>query len=505
MCQKKDILMKIRTNAVHLYIIFLLGIFPFLMHDGYFDISKAKSDIFMAATAIITVVCLITTILLKEWRWLLRKCNWLIYVMAIIIGVTTLNAWHIPAALTGQYGRYQGAYVCWAYCLAALWIINFGTYKDIYLKLLIFTGCAVAFIGILNFYEVDVLGILEQVKEKQKHEYLSTIGHMNTFSAYLSILVPVTIVSAITEKNRPKKFCLYAVLFVLFGGMIVSTCDSVYITLGVLFLALPFWCLSDYDKRISMAEVLIVFSVSLLFFSILNHALVYPLDYVNGMAKHFLDTKICVVIFVGFLLLALAFRFSKDKLEKVKEKLWQKIWLAITLVSSVIVSSIYIINNPFDGNWGNLRGTIWMQGMDFYSKQPLNRKLLGIGLDSVLLVFRSFYGEDAKVKGKAYYNNLHNEYLQYLVTIGLIGLMVYLLIMGIMLYRVIRKAKWHNGAFAISMAALCYLVQAISNISMSSVTTIILALLYIGQTINLENIEDMRTIKSNKIRFRKNT
>lgn len=481
----KDTLIKIRECAVHLYILFILGIFPFLMNDGYFDISKTKSDIFMAGTVVVTIVCALTTVLLKEWKWLLSKKNWLIYGMAMIIGITTIQAVDPMATLTGASGRYQGAYVCWAYCLAALWIINFGRYRDFYLKTVIAVGCVVAFIGILNFYEIDVLGILEQVKAKQKHEYLSTIGHMNTFSAYLSIVVPVTIVHAITEKNRRKKNILYAVLFIMFGGMIASTCDSVYITLAVLFLALPFWCLQEYERRFSMAEVLVVFGGSLLFFSVLNNALAYPLKYVNGMAKHFKEIRICALILVAFMLLAFIFQKSKEKLQMVQEKLWQKIWLGFTLVSSVIVSTIYIINNPFNEKWGNLRGSIWMQGMDFYTKQPWDRKLLGIGLDSVYFVFRAFYGEDAKINGKAY-NNLHNEYLQYLVTIGLIGLLIYLAAVCVMLYRMLRKAKDHTGAFAIAMAGLCYMIQAISNISMSSVTAIIFVMLYIGQTIGNE-------------------
>lgn len=491
----KDFLVGLREKVIFIYVIFLLGIFPFLMHDGFLDISKTKSDIFMIVTVIAAGVCLLLTFLLLEWKWLLEKRNWLIYLMAAAIGISTWNAWYPEAALTGAAGRWQGAYICWTYCLAALLVINFGKFKELYLDVLIAAGAIVCFIAILNFYEIDILGTLGRIKESQRHEYLATIGQMNTFAAYLSIVTPVAIVKALTEKNTFKKYVLYAALLLFFGGMNVSTCDSVYITLGVLFLALPFWCLYDYDRRRNMAEVLIVFAMSMLFHSVLNHYLVYPLDYVNGMAKHFLETEVCVIMLVGFILLNVFFHVTKNKFEPVSESLWQKIWGAITIVSSVVVSAVYVSVTTFDAEWGNLRGGIWAQGMDFYSKQPLDRKLLGIGPDLILPVFKSVYGEGAKVKW-GYYNNLHNEYLHYLVTIGLIGLIVYLIAIGVMLYRVMRNVKYHTGAFAIAMSALCYLVQAITNISMSSVTPIVLMLLYLGQSI--EKKDSFQVVKRKK-------
>ena len=480
--KSNNFLIELREKVISLYVIFLLGIFPFLMHDGFLDISKTKSDIFMVATAITAVVAFLITLFLREWKWILEKRNWLIYLMVVVIAITTWNGIYPQSSLTGEAGRWQGAYVCWAYCLMAFLVINFGKYKEWYLDVLLIAGAMVCFIAILNFYEIDVLGTLGRIKASQRHEYLATIGQMNTFAAYLSIITPVAIVKALTEKHTIKKYIRYAGLLLFFGGMNVSTCDSVYITLGVLFLALPFWCLYDYDRRKNMAEVLITFAISMLLHSVLNHSLKYPLNYVNGMAKHFLDTKICLLMLVGFVLLYVGFYVTKKKLEPVTESIWQKIWGVITIVSSVIVSAIYLSVTTFDKEWGNLRGGIWAQGWDFYSKQPFDRKLLGIGLDVVLPVFRNTYGEGARVKW-GYYNNLHNEYLHYLVTIGLIGLVVYLIAIGVMLYRVMRNVKHHTGAFAIGMATLCYLVQAITNISMSSVTTIILLLLYLGQVI----------------------
>ena len=472
-----------RERIVNMYVLFILGIYPFLMNDGFIDISKTKSDIFLVTTGCTFVICALLSFLKKDWRWICQKKNWLIYMLIVTIGISTLLSFQPEYALTGEAGRYQGAMVCWAYCLAALCILNFGKMKNHYIDVMILAGTIVSFIAILNFYEVDILGTLYRIKVDQRHAYISTIGNINIFAAYLSVVVPAAVTKAIMEKDRWKKYVWYVCLIFLFGGMIASSCDSVYITLGTLFVFLPFGCLHDYEKRKKLSEILVVFGATIFTSSFVNKLLVYPLEYVDGMNRHFADTNLACGIFVICVIVDCVVLLTRYKLCRVDKTTWKKSWCVFVAIVGIIAVGIYTANTTFDFRWGSYRAFIWGQGVDFYLQQPLQQKLFGIGSDMIFPVFYSFFGnEGMMVDGFAFYDNLHNEYLQYLVTVGIIGLVLYLIAIGNCMRKLYQNMKENEYAWSVFIVMLCYLTQAFTNISMCCVTAVLFILLFTSQS-----------------------
>ena len=282
------------------------------------------------------------------------------------------------------------------------------------------------------------------------------------------------------------KYGRYLCLAVLFMGMIVSSCDSVYITLGVLFVFLPFYFLHEFEKRKRMSEILVIFGTTLFVSSILNKMLIFPLEYVDGMNRHFADPSLAAVIFLSCIMVDIICSFTK-KMSFVEKELWKKGWLTFVAIAGVIVSCSYIINTSFDYKWGSYRGYIWSQGWDFFLQQPLKEKMFGIGLDMIFPVFYRFFGyDDMIVDGFAFYDNLHNEYLQYLVTVGIAGFFAYLISIGLCVYRLYRSTEKDENALTVFMIAVCYFVQAFTNISMCCVTAILFLVLFVAQKISIE-------------------
>lgn len=471
-------------KVVNVYLLFVLGIYPLVIHDGYLDIVKTKSNVFIWATAILWVLTIVLSILKDDFKQLIKKKNWLIYIFAFIIWINTKCAWNYYAALTGNEGRRHGAIVFWAYCLAGICIINYGKFKRYYLDVLIGTGTITSLIAILNFYEIDILGIISQIATYQRHIFISTIGNINFFAAYLSIIIPVAIIKAINEQNVVRRRIYYFAVMCLYGAAMASMSDSVYITLLVIGGALPFYCLPHKARRIRMFIILLLFSVVLLGGNILNKCLVYPLSYLDGILIDFSDIRLCILVFIISLMLIIISKFGERYMERITPKQWSIGWSCIGGLILCLVSIWYICNTNFDGSWGNNRGAIWAQSLEFYLKQSSVQKIIGIGLDSIYPVFYEFFGYEALVSGKKeVYDSIHNEYLQYLITTGIVGLTAYLTAMGVMLYRLFHKAKQNETAFAIGMAGVCYMAQAFVNISMSSVMAIIMILLLIGQVI----------------------
>ena len=61
------------------------------------------------------------------------------------------------------------------------------------------------------------------------------------------------------------------------------------------------------------------------------------------------------------------------------------------------------------------------------------------------------------------YESVHNEYLQYLVTIGAVGLIAYLAFLGTSLVRIVRTGLKNPVVMAFAFAVICYCTQALVN------------------------------------------
>ena len=85
--------------------------------------------------------------------------------------------------------------------------------------------------------------------------------------------------------------------------------------------------------------------------------------------------------------------------------------------------------------------------------------------------------------GERYYElfeNAHNEYIQYLITIGICGLAAYIAVLASALVKIVKRSFKDPEFMAIGFAVGCYAVQASVNINVVIVVPIMLTLLMMG-------------------------
>ena len=82
------------------------------------------------------------------------------------------------------------------------------------------------------------------------------------------------------------------------------------------------------------------------------------------------------------------------------------------------------------------------------------------------------------------FDSAHNEYLQYLITIGIAGLIAYISLIVTSIKQMIRSSKTEPAVMAIVFAILCYGAQAAVNISVPIVSPIMMTLLMIGVSVS---------------------
>jgi O-antigen ligase len=130
----------------------------------------------------------------------------------------------------------------------------------------------------------------------------------------------------------------------------------------------------------------------------------------------------------------------------------------------------------FSDKWATERGEIWMMTMDSYSDLPFLKKLFGCGPDTLLLLLSENYNDRMLVTG--YVDNAHNEFMNYLVNHGIVGLGFYLAMIYVALKKCVARVGQsivHGGLFAVVISYAC---QSVVNISQPLTTPFYFIILF---------------------------
>ena len=133
---------------------------------------------------------------------------------------------------------------------------------------------------------------------------------------------------------------------------------------------------------------------------------------------------------------------------------------------------------------GSGRCFIWRIALEVYEDYPWYRKLVGFGPDTFgLAVYHKYLPQMLEFSGEIY-DSAHNEYIQYLVTLGAAGLFFYLILIFSSIKRMTRSKK--PEVIAILFALLCYWFQAIVNINIPITAPIMWTLWGLGLSASRE-------------------
>lgn len=127
--------------------------------------------------------------------------------------------------------------------------------------------------------------------------------------------------------------------------------------------------------------------------------------------------------------------------------------------------------------------------MESYEKFPLIHKIFGHGPDTFGIITVHNYYEEMTSRYHEKFDSVHNEYLQYLITIGIVGLAAYLSLLFTSILQMVRTSRKIPAVLAIVFALLCYGAQAAVNISVPIVSPIMMTLLMVGVAAGRENSE----------------
>ena len=530
-----DVISNIASGITGFFVFLMLSFFPLYTHDMYFDILSWRYGLFKFLTLLTVSGLLLLSLLYffidyknqtSEQTAIIKFLNCFkfenlkkhikitdifFFLMIVSMLVSTLGSDFKEESFYGNAGRFQGLecwilYFLWYFCVSRTF-----KFKKYYLDFAILVGCFACIWGTLDFFWLDPFHFFANVSEHQKGMFASSIGNLNTYTNYTIMVFALAASLFVIEKNIIRTVLYGIAALIGCAGSIFGLADNIVLGFFGFFLILPFF---TFKNRRQFLRYLIL--IDILFFSAFLFYIGLKLPHNTWQSSFFQDLvskPLIPYIFIPFsvIIALIGYAFIKMKpdygnvissdlnpLDSVLPAIYKKIYLYTIIFGFVVVTYILLDVNVFkqnveiwnqipssqqlrfDDNWGTHRGHNWRIAFtNFIYNFSIFQRFFGYGPDTYLVVSeRTFYEEMVTRYGEVY-DSAHNEYINYLICEGLVGLICYFGIFISGLKAGIKNLSKNPYIIAPIMAVVAYMVQAVVNIAIPITTPIFFTLMYI--------------------------
>lgn len=493
MLEKETGYLVMARKMAYMYLFLLCSLFLLWFTDYYYNLTDTKYYFYVAITAVFMLLTGVLYILHKlqlkkdgkatSWRELFHfSITDILLLLGLVSYVVTTILSKYPSASCFGMLRHTG--LIFTVFLAGTYFIISRLYLQQQSIILLFLGTVgiVVLIGICQFFYIDPLGFFKEVSDYQSNFYLSTMGNINFFSSLICLSLPLAMVLFLYCENTISKV-IYSLSMILgFIGLMIANSDSGYLGVFAILFVIAFFAFKNMQYLKRYLLILLYFLGTFKLIGILL-LLVGDASRPLHTFSHFIAYRpLALILFIFVLLTYLVIDAFKNKIEKYYPTI-QKTGrgFLLILVGAVICGFIYFswintkqplgtFENYFRYNdaWGTGRGLIWNRLIYSFTQLPFTQILFGHGLDTTRLLFIDTFGETMAI-----YDNAHNEILQYLVTTGIVGLLLYLSVFISSLKRLWIYIKKEPYAFALGATILCYLIQSVVNINQPITTPLL--------------------------------
>lgn len=495
---------------------FYLGAFMFT--DKYYNITgtRGMTTLLLTATALAALIYVFfmhklgkrrTPFDLTETIRSSTVADWGIALYLLAATISALLSDYPDIVIMGDAGRFDGLLMQYAY--ATLYFLASRLYRHRAWFDLVISGVVFSFtvLSIFHFFGINLFGLYGDGRNLYNLMFMSLYGNVNIVSTVAGLM---TVYFALLFVRSDEKY--YAVFGAVsccaFLTQSIAASDSGWVSIAAgLVLTLPF--VFTNRQRILRSGILI-FVYGILGF-------VHDLAYEKLIVGNFefaltgtyssLNSLWLAVAALGAIIFLAAYFLGR----RIKLKARTAMIVCVSLMALIIFSGfmgIEILGAKFEsGNihqaremlHGNLendfmsgRGYIWKSSFALIQYNPI----FGSGPDTLGKMHIAVHGDEAVTLTGVTVDKAHNEYIQYAVCEGLVGLAGYLTcVIGVLVLWIKRK-NWLDDrpayVFAAGGAVAAYLCQAMFNLSVPISAPYFFILL--GFAANRQTFEDTKTV-----------
>lgn len=501
------------------FLVAVLFVFPLYYKDFYYDILPAKYQFYYMSVLALALAVLVTGLVmmifdlkiyngmntkkfLENFRFSnlkkrLTAPEWFLIAFLVVAFISTIQSDYLYESFWGNEGRYTGLFLLLIYGLSFWLIFRLSHMKNEILEIFLVSSLFVCIFGITDYLDLNLLHFKDLIVAEQYTIFTSTFGNINTYTAFVSLALGLSSFLFSVERRGAKCLWHYICMLVAMAALITGQSDNAYLALMAMFGLLPLYLFRNWEGVKRYGVIVATFFTVVQIVDWVSQKMSGQVLELDGLFRVLVRFPGLAYIVIAFwLIVAVLYgcgsRFKNSKMFQ-NGKI-QKAWgiflaflilvvLAVLLDANVLGNgerygalSNYIILND---DWGTHRGFIWRVGLKNYMNQPFLHQLFGFGPDTFGILVKPDTAEGAQRYGQIF-DSAHNEYLQYFLTIGPLGLAAYLGFLGTSIWTMIRNGSRNIYAAGCAFAALCYGAQAVVNINLPIATPIMWTLLMTG-------------------------
>ncbi len=497
-----------------IFTLIVLCVFPLVVRDKYFDILETKYQFYCVCAVgvmIIMTLCGLVSGNLAEalktfdFRKTVKSLNaadWamLVFWLCSVISWLLCTDWRWDA-FWGTLGRYNGVFLTTIYMIIYFLMTRFFRFRQWYLDAFLAAGLLVCLFGITDYFQMDLLGFKVGMVDSQKGIYVSTLGNINTYTVFVGAVMVVSMILFCLERNFRRMLWYLGVFAVSDFALVMGTSDNAYLTLAALFGFSPLWLFRTKTGIRRYVISLAVFVTVLQGIDWINGAYADQVLGIEGLFSLLAGLSILPLLLAGiwFIAGAIAFFTLKTKPDQETDRVGRwllYVWIAVIAVG--VLAVVYVLYDAnfaghadkyeairsyvvFDDQWGTERGYVWRRSFELYNhKFTFLQKLFGYGPDMFAILMTEYYDGQMMGNMPVIYDSAHNEYIHYLLTLGLTGAAAYVVFLLSSIRIMCRKMRQRPEVAAVMFAVVAYAVQAVVNINLPITMPIILNLLAMG-------------------------
>lgn len=461
----------------------------FYAEDGYHQIGIAKftayRNVMMTGCAVLLVMMVPYFIcrLGEHERLQVSVTDVCVLVYLFLSGISAISGGFYKDALWGYKGWNMGFMSQLSFVLLYLFLSRFGRYYRLILTVLCAAAFGVYLIGILHRLLIDPIGFYDELTDSQMAQFLSTLGQATWYGSFLAVTLPVGAgVFLYTDK---KVWKLLSGVFMLTGfcTLVTQNSDSAYFALAGALVIFFMISAPERDKMCRFMGVLTVFFASGKMMGFLMQIHPNPKLEADFITRLMWTSGVTWVLLGICLFATVILHVSGKRCEpqKYPEAFMRQVCRFVPVAVTVVILAVVLIIilqmkgalpepvarrlasisyfNWNDG-WGNGRGRIWRFSVKMFAEADIGHKFFGVGPDCFHTYVNARYREEAALLwGKKQLTNAHNEWLNMLINVGILGAVSYLGIYVTAISRFFRKCRQNillAGITASIMSYMCY-------------------------------------------------
>ena len=461
-----------RQTLVKFYVFATLVMMPLYYENGYFNTLMAKAHIFWVTAGVVLFMAVVVESAgigfgksrLPTPRMIISSIN-LMDISVGLFGGAAILSWLFSdyryEAFTGSSGWHMGAGTIILLVLMYIYVSRNFVLDEKTFAFLLGAASVLFVLGMLNGIGADPLSLHTKLSSDEMYEYIATIGNVNSYAGYLSLVMPVIIALYIISYELWQRVWSGVVITLGFVNLFMGNSDGAFLGVGLGCLFLITYTLNKGWKYLRLFSCGIFFGIASLVCKLFESF--WPGDMVSflGVPEFILDTNIYMPIAAICIILVIRYNYYEKHLTDKNTRRASRVFAVCGFLAVVAVVGYNAL--IFDGEWGTKRGYIWGFALSVFSDGSIREKLVGVGPDCfgipVMNTFNDFIEEHW---GKRVVN-AHNEFLQYLVTTGIAGAAGYIMMYGSAIREYIKRKNWCEEKGVWLFGIMGYAGQAVVN------------------------------------------